>query len=147
MCEVIIYGDTDFELYNGNWSADDKRNAMVYLKTLESFEFIFSLVTLQRTVQYLREAATKLQGNIQDIASGVVLIEQARKDLNKLRTTVDGYSHRIFEHSSSTAEKSNTSLSSCSTVFLRAMYCLSMQLMTVRRQGTTYLGSVAILEV
>jgi len=47
MCEIIIYRDTDFELYNGNWSADDKRNAMANLKTLESFEFIFSLVTLQ----------------------------------------------------------------------------------------------------
>ena len=111
MCEVIIYGDADYELFNGNWSADDKINTMAHLKTLELFEFIFSLVTLQRTLLYLREASTKLQGYTQDIVSGVVLIEQARKDLDNLRTTVDDYSHRIFEHSSRTAEKSNITIS------------------------------------
>ena len=46
MCEVIIYGDDNFELFNDNWAADDKRNAMAYLKILELFEFIFCLVAL-----------------------------------------------------------------------------------------------------
>ena len=46
MCEVIIYGDDNFELFNDNWTADDKRNAMAYLKILELFEFIFCLVAL-----------------------------------------------------------------------------------------------------
>ena len=103
MCEVIIYGDTDFELYNGNWSADDKRNAMAYHKTLESFEFIFPSSHFAKSLQYLRETTTKLQGDTQDIVSGVALVEQARKDLNRLRTAEDDYSHRIFEHSRRTA--------------------------------------------
>ena len=42
MCELIIYGDDNFELFNDNWTADDKRNAMAYLKILEMFEFIFT---------------------------------------------------------------------------------------------------------
>ena len=62
MCEVIIYGDDNFELFNDNWTADDKRNAMAYLKILESFEFIFCLVALQRSLYYLKEVAVKLQG-------------------------------------------------------------------------------------
>ena len=111
MCEVIIFGDDDFELFNDNWSADDKKNAMAYLKTLETFEFIFCLVTLQRCLYYLREAAVKLQGKNQDIVSGVVLIEQASKELSSLRMEVDDYSHRIFEHSCRIAEKSNIDVS------------------------------------
>ena len=35
-----MHGDDNFELF----TADDKRNAMVYLKIIESFEFIFCIV-------------------------------------------------------------------------------------------------------
>ena len=41
MSEVIIFGDDNYELFNDNWPADDKKNAMAYLKVLETFEFIF----------------------------------------------------------------------------------------------------------
>ena len=40
MCEVVIFGDDNFELFNDNWPADDKKNAMAY-QVLETFEFIF----------------------------------------------------------------------------------------------------------
>ena len=98
MCEVIIFGDDDFEMFNDN--------AMPYLRTLETFEFIFCLVTLQCCLYYLREAAVKLQGKNQDIVSGVLLIEQASKELRSLRMEIDDYSHQIFEHSCRIAEKS-----------------------------------------
>ena len=32
MCEVIIFGDDDFELFNDNWSADDKKMPWLTLK-------------------------------------------------------------------------------------------------------------------
>ncbi len=51
MCEVIIYGDDGFELFNDNWQAEDKRNAMAHLKSLESFEFLYILVTIQRNFE------------------------------------------------------------------------------------------------
>ena len=41
MCEVILNGDSDYPLYNDKWSPEDKKNVLAYLKTLESFEFIF----------------------------------------------------------------------------------------------------------
>ena len=54
MCEVIIYGDPQLQTYNDGWTAD-KKNSLVYLKTLESFEFIFCLITLQRSLtEYLK---------------------------------------------------------------------------------------------
>ena len=62
MCEVIIFGDDNFELFNDNWSADDKK-AMAYLKTLETFEFIFCLVTLLHCLYYLRETTRQKPGH------------------------------------------------------------------------------------
>jgi hypothetical protein len=35
MLEVIIHGDSEFELYNDNWSPEDRRNALAYLKAVE----------------------------------------------------------------------------------------------------------------
>ena len=35
MCEVILYGDPDFPCYNDNWSPEDKKNALAYLKALD----------------------------------------------------------------------------------------------------------------
>ena len=84
MCEVILYGDDNFETYNDGWIADDKRNALAYLKILESFDFIYALVTLQRSLMYLKEAVVKLQGEDQDLVSGVLLVEQASDALQAL---------------------------------------------------------------
>ena len=99
MCEGVIYGDSDYPTYSGAWSGEDKRNAMPHLKVLQSFDFVYALVTLQRTLLYLRGAAVKLQGKSQDIASGVKLIQECQADLQTLRTTdLAGYSHHIFEH-------------------------------------------------
>ena len=41
MCEVILYGDPDYSLFNDKWPAEHKKNALAYLKFLESFEFVF----------------------------------------------------------------------------------------------------------
>ena len=99
MCEVIMYGNSEYELYNEGWSVEDKRNAQAYLNTLLSFEFVYTLVALQRSLMYLKEAAVKLQGQNQDIASGVALMEQCSFVIKSLRENVDEYAHRIFEHS------------------------------------------------
>ena len=74
MCEVIMFGNSNFEMYNEGWAVEDKRNAQAYLNTLMSFEFVYSLVTLQHSLLYLKETVVKLQGPSQDIASGVALI-------------------------------------------------------------------------
>lgn len=110
MCEVIVYGDPEFELYNDNWTAEDKRNAMAHLKALENFEFLYTLVTLQRCLMYLREAVVKLQGESQDILCGVTLLEQCSLNLKEMRENIDQFSKRIFEHSSNLATKSGISI-------------------------------------
>ena len=61
MCEVIIYGDSEYEIYNAGWSVEDKRNEQAHLNVLELFEFVYSLITLQRSLIYLKVAITKLQ--------------------------------------------------------------------------------------
>ncbi len=82
MCEVILYGDTQLQLYNDGWSAEDKKNALAYLTILGSFQFIFSLVTLQHTLLvYMKEAVVKLQGKKQDIVTGIALVQDCIKEL------------------------------------------------------------------
>ena len=46
MCEVIIFGNSEFEMYNEGWAVEDKRNAQAHLNAQMSFEFVYALVTL-----------------------------------------------------------------------------------------------------
>ena len=82
----VIYGDRtgNYATFSDNWSAEDKRYALAYLKILESFEFIYASTTLQRSLLYLKEAAVKLQGPSQDIVSGFVVVEQCTTELKML---------------------------------------------------------------
>ena len=111
MCEVIVYGDSEYEMYNEGWSVEDKRNAQAHLNALESFEFVYTLVTLQHCLLYLKETVVKLQGQCQDIASGFALIDQCSKEIQSLRDNVDDYAHRIFEHSCRLTERSQIAVS------------------------------------
>ena len=111
MCEVILYGDPDYPVYNDNWPAEDKKNALAYLKALECFEFIYYLVTLSRTLLYLKNAVVKIQGVDQDIVSGVCSVMESCKELESVRKDVDNFSKRIFDHSSRIAEISRVSVS------------------------------------
>ena len=89
MLEVILYGSSEYEMYNDNWKPDDKKNALAHLKALESFEFVYALITLQRSLLYVKEAVVKLQGKGEDISSGIVVIQQSCTQLKLLRTDVD----------------------------------------------------------
>ena len=110
MCEVIVYGDPEFELYKDNWTAEDKHNAMAHLKAIEKFEFLYTLVTLQRCLMYLREAVVKLQVESQGILCGVTLIEECCLNLRGMRENINEFSLRIFEHSSNLAKISDFSI-------------------------------------
>ena len=109
MLEVIVYGSSEYEMYNDNWKPDDKKNALAHLKALESFEFVYVLTTLQRSgsLLYVKEAVVKLQGKGEDISCGIVVIQQSCTQLKLLRADVDEYSHRIFEYSCRIAAHSN----------------------------------------
>ena len=85
---------------------------MAHLKALQSFEFVYSLVALQRSLMYLREASVKLQGKTQDISSGVGLVQECQWELQRLRTTgLTEYSQRIFHHAERIATTSNVLVS------------------------------------
>ena len=113
MCEVIVYGDEDdrFPMFNEGWTVEDRRNALAHLKILESFEFLYSLVTLYRSLLYVKEAVVKLQGKEQDIIPGVHTIQQCCEELRRERQDIDNYCKRIFQHSSRLAEQSGISIS------------------------------------
>ena len=84
---------------------------LAYLKTLESFEFVFCMVTLSRSLLYLKEAVVKLQGESRDLVSGVFCVMESCSELKKLREDVDNYSERIFAHSSRIAAQSGIDVS------------------------------------
>ena len=112
MCEIILYGDNDFPLYNdGSWKPEDKRNALAHMKALESFEFLYSMVSLHRSLFYLKEAAVKLQGEDTDMVSGMSTVMQCCNELKALREDINGYSKRIFDHGCRLAEKSGIPVS------------------------------------
>ena len=71
----------EFEEYREGWTAEDKKDALAYLKTVESFEFVYTLIVLQRSLMYFKEASINLQGKQQDVVSGFLLIEQCCSDL------------------------------------------------------------------
>ena len=113
MLEAIIYGtsDNDFQTFNDGWTGEDKAVAMAQLKALESFEFLYTLVTLQRSLMYFKEAAVKLQGEQQDLASGIVQVEKCSKELKRLRADVNDFSGRIHAHACTIARKCHIDVS------------------------------------
>ena len=111
MCEVIVHGNGEYELYNEGWSVEDKQNAQAHFNTLLSFEFVYTLVAFQHSLLYLKEATVMLQGQHQDIASGVALLEQCSSTIKSLRENIDDYAHRIFEHSCRIADRSQIAIS------------------------------------
>lgn len=36
ICEIILFGDPDFSLYNDKWLPEDNKNALAHLKAWES---------------------------------------------------------------------------------------------------------------
>ena len=81
--EVILYGSSNFPLFNVGWSSEDKQNALSLMKKLESFEFVYSMVTLSRSLPYLKQAVVNLQGKNKDMVSGVSTVMQCCEDLKK----------------------------------------------------------------
>ena len=83
---------SDFPLYSdGSWSPEDKNVLAIYMKALESFEFVYFMITLQHSLCYLKEAVVKIQDKDKDIVPGVSTIMQSCDDPRKLRD-VDTYS-------------------------------------------------------
>ena len=96
MCEIILYGNSEFQEYNDSWTAKDKRNALAHMKMLESFDFLYSLVTLFRSLLYIKEAVIKLQGKTQDLISGMSIIEKCCTDLKQEKEDVDNFFQCVF---------------------------------------------------
>ena len=61
MCEAIVYRNSGIELFSDTWPADNKKNALAHMKSLESFEFVYALISLQRSLLYVKEAVVALQ--------------------------------------------------------------------------------------
>ena len=74
MCEIILYGSGDFPQYKDGWTADDKKNALAHLKSLESFEFTYCMITIFRSLMYLKEAVVRIKGKNMDLVAGVSIV-------------------------------------------------------------------------
>ena len=110
LCEVIIYGSRHYAMFSDGFSADDKKDAVAHLKSLESFSFIYAMVVLHRTLSYVREPIKRLQGVSQDLYSGLMMIEDCQKELLSIRFNADeltAFSDRIYNHSCCLAAKSD----------------------------------------
>ena len=69
------------------------------------------MVTLSRSLLYLKEAIVHIQGVGQDIVSGAHSVMECCRELKGVRNDVDGFSNCIFQHSSRIAEISGISVS------------------------------------
>ena len=69
------------------------------------------MVTLSHSLLYLKEAIVRIQGVGQDIVSAVHSVMECCRELKGVRNDVDGFSNRIFQHSSRIAEISGISVS------------------------------------
>jgi hypothetical protein len=78
MCEAIVYGSEHYSMFSDGFSADDKKNAIAHLKSLESFSFIYALVVLHRALSYSQEPTKRLQGVSPDLCSGLMMIEDCK---------------------------------------------------------------------
>ena len=110
MCEVMIYGSEHYPVFRDGFSADDKKNALAHLKSLESFSFLYALVVLHRALSYFRQPMKMLQGISQDLHSGLKMIEDCQKELVTIRGDDDeltAFSDRIYNHSCLLAAKSD----------------------------------------
>lgn len=108
LCEVMIYGSTDYPLFSDGFSAEDKKNALAHLKSLESFSFIYSLVVLYHVLPYFKEPMTLLQGISKDLTSGLKLIKECQQELVAIRSDAHQlakFSDRIYAHSCRLAER------------------------------------------
>ena len=74
------------------------------------------MVTLSRSLLYLKQAVVNLQGENKDIVSGVSTVMQCCEDLKKVREDIEAYSKRIYLHSCRIAEKSGIFVSMPQTV-------------------------------
>ena len=87
LCKIILYGDPDFPLNKGKCLPEDKKNALTYLKALESFEFIYTMVTLSHSL--LKRSSSK---SCKDIVSGVSIVIDCSNELQGVREDIDNYS-------------------------------------------------------
>ena len=63
------------------------------------------MVTLSRSLLYLKQAVLNLQGKNKDIVSGVSTVMQCCEDLKKVREDIEAYSQHIYLHSCRIAER------------------------------------------
>ena len=78
------------------------------MKCLESFEFIYCMTIISRSLIYLKETIVKIQGMEMDIVGGV---SSAMECCETIRKNVDSFSQRIFDHSKQIAEASEITVS------------------------------------
>ncbi len=59
---------------------------------------------------YMKEAVVKLQGKKQDIVTCIALVQDCIKELKDLRSDIQNYYERIFQHSCRLAARSDVSV-------------------------------------
>ena len=92
MCEIITYGGGNFPQYKDGWTPEDKKNALAHMKYLESFEFIYCMSTISRSLMYLKETHVEIQGEEMDIVGGVSTAMECCDELKTIRKNVDFFS-------------------------------------------------------
>jgi hypothetical protein len=104
----MLFGSEHYPMYSDGFSAEDKKNALAHLKSLETFSFIYSVVVLYRVLSYFREPMKRLQGISQDLSSGLRMIKDCQKDIVAIRNDTDeltAFSDQVFSHCCRVAAK------------------------------------------
>ena len=89
MCGVMLFGSEFYPMFSDGFSAEDKKNALAHLKSLETFLYIYSMVVLYRVLSYFREPMKRLQGISQDLSSGLRMINDCQKEIVAIHNNTD----------------------------------------------------------
>ena len=69
------------------------------------------MITIFRSLMYLKEAAVRIQGKNMDLVASVSIVMECCKKLKTLRQDIDGYAKRIYEHGVRIADVSGITVS------------------------------------
>jgi len=95
---------------SSDWSRDSITDAMSLCKAMLNFEFIITLITVERCMSFTHNLTTSLQAKAIDILKATQHVGVLRKVLTDFRSNIDVQFNTLFKNASRLAEKYEVSI-------------------------------------
>ena len=110
MFESIIRAFDQVTTNSSDWSRDSTTDAMSLSKAMLNFEFIITLLTVERYMSFTHNLTTSLQAKAMDIMKATEHVATLRKVLTDVRSDINVQFHVLFNSASHLAEKYEVSV-------------------------------------